>query len=216
MPSHSGKSLLNDVKQQERYREAQEGFPIDYVAEFLTMRGAKPVSVIMSPTGDDGSTATVMLARAMSELGRSVVLVDMSASGAPTRLMSADTGLAGILDLLVGDAAFGETIHHDRLSNAHIVPQGIVRSSQASRIRERLTMVVGALSGTYDSVLLEFGAAEASDLNHILKHIDAELVLSLPQGDKQVLRDALTDLEREGYRQVIPMVNAPRRASGET
>ncbi len=203
---------MKDVKQQDSQPETGEGFSIDYVAEFLSMRGAKPLTVIISPTGDDGSTATVMLARAMSELGRSVVLVDMSASGAPTRLMSSESGLPGIMDLLVGEAAFGETIHHDRLSNAHIVPQGAAHPSQASRVRERLTMVVGALSGTYDSVLLEFGASEPISLTYLLKHVDAEIVLSLPQGEKEILGRTIAQLEDQEYPQIIPMITAPRNA----
>lgn len=184
------------------------GFPIDYVADLLSMRGAKPIVVVASPSGDDGSTATVMLARALSETGRTVVLVDMTASGAPSRLMTSEEGLSGIMDLLVGDAAFGETIHHDRLSSAHIVPQGHGAVHQTGRILDRLTMVLGALSGTYDTVLLEFGAADVAGVSRVLKYVDADVVLSVPNGDAQMLQETLNAFEEDGHTQVIPMVSA--------
>lgn len=205
--------MLDDVKEQEDNLDENIGLTIDYVADFLSMRGAKPLVVVASPTGDDGSTATVMLARAISELGRSVVLVDMTATGCPTRLMSSEDGLPGIMDLLVGEAAFGETIHHDRLSNAHIVPQGSAQPQQASRVLERLTMVLGALSGTYDTVLLEFGASDTASVARILRHLDAEIVLSLPDNEGQVLYDALASLEDEGHTQAIPMITRTKPRS---
>ena len=125
----------------------QERFvlPVHGVADFLSMRGAKSTVLVLSPTGDDGSTASVMLARSMAELGRSVVLVDMTVSGCPTRLMAAEPDLPGMADLLFGETAFGETIHHDRLSNAHIVPQGLSPVLPSGKITERLMMIVGGV-----------------------------------------------------------------------
>ena len=186
---------------------AASGFPIDYVADLLSMRGAKPLVVVVSPAGDSGSTATVMLARAMSENGRSVVLVDMTASGTPSRLMMAQDGLPGILDLLMGDAAFGETIHHDRLSSAHVVPQGVIANLRPGPIMERLTMVLGALSGTYETVLIEFGAAPIASLSRVLRHLDADVVLSLSRDDAAMMQEALQSLDEAGNGDVIPMIS---------
>lgn len=189
---------------------AEAGLPIAYVADLLVMPGAKPVAVVASPSGADGSTATVMLARAIAELARSVVLVDMTATGAPSRLMVSDESLPGIMDLLTGDAAFGETIHRDRLSTAHIVPQGVGSGHRVSGVLERLVMVLGALSGSYDTVLLEFGAANPAEISRILKYVDADIVLSVPDGDAEVLREAETAFRASGHSQIIPMVSAAR------
>lgn len=189
---------------------AEAGLPIAYVADLLVMPGAKPVAVVASPSGADGSTATVMLARAIAELARSVVLVDMTATGAPSRLMVSDESLPGIMDLLTGDAAFGETIHRDRLSTAHIVPQGVGSGHRVSGVLERLVMVLGALSGSYDTVLLEFGAANPAEISRILKYVDADIVLSVPDGDADVLREAETAFRASGHSLIIPMVSAAR------
>lgn len=189
------------------------GLPIAYVADLLVMPGAKPVAVVASPSGTDGSTATVMLARAIAELARSVVLVDMTATGAPSRLMVSDESPPGMMDLLTGDAAFGETIHRDRLSTAHIVPQGVGSGHRVSGVLDRLVMVLGALSGSYDTVLLEFGAANPIEISRILKYVDADIVLSVPDGDAEVLREAETAFRTSGHSQIIPMVLASRTSA---
>jgi Mrp family chromosome partitioning ATPase len=178
---------------------------VNGVADFLSMRSAKPTVSLLSPSGDDGSTASVMLARSIAELGRSVVLVDMTVSGCPTRLMAQEAKLAGLSDLLFGETPFGETIHHDRLSNAHLVPQGNAPPIHTAGIIERLTMVLNALADTYDTVLLEFGAADIEGVTRLLKYIDAEVVVSLPDGDDQLAGETLLELRTFGYSEVIVM-----------
>ena len=191
--------------------ESYADFSVDAIADFLSLRGAKPVVVVISPTGDDGSTATVMLARAMSELGRSVVLVDMTASACPSRLMASDSGLLGVMDLLAGDAAFGETIHHDRLSSAHIVPQGNAQPHKAMKVVDRLTMVVGALSDAYDTVLVECGAVQIESAVKILKHLQAEIVVSVPDANPETIEKTLTDLKAQDYPEAMPMTGIRSR-----
>lgn len=190
--------------------KAKEDFSIDAVAAFLATRIAKPVAAVVSPDGDSGSTSTVMLARALSELGRSVVLVDMTASACPTRLMSPETGLPGVMDLLTGGAAFGETIHVDRLSDAHIVPRGNAQPREAMRAIDRLTMILSALSDAYDTVLVECGAVQISNLDKILRNLPAEIVVSVSGKDSDVLEKTLGELTTRGYRQAMPM-NGVRR-----
>ncbi|MFK0383229.1 exopolysaccharide transport family protein [Agrobacterium sp. NPDC090273] len=189
----------------------QGEFSVDAVAAFLAARVAKPVVAVVSPTGDSGSTTTVMLARALSELGRSVVLVDMTASACPTRLMAPDTGLPGIMDLLAGAAAFGETIHSDRLSDAHIVPQGNAQPREAMRAIDRLTMIINALSDAYDTVLVECGAVQIQSLEKMLRRMPAEIVVSVPDTKDVVLEKTLGDLLAHGYEQALPMSGMRKR-----
>ena len=183
--------------------QRRRSLSVNDVADFLSMRGAKPIVALLSPSGDDGSTASVMLARSISELGQSVVLVDMTASGCPTKLMSQEPDLSGISDLLFGDTAFGEAIHHDRLSSAHIVPKGVAQPRNAIRLIERLTMVLNALSDSYDTVLLEFGAADIAGVVTLLKYIDAEVILSLPGSDSAAKAEIQLELQAHGYADVM-------------
>ncbi|MCZ4430650.1 polysaccharide biosynthesis protein UppB [Agrobacterium sp. SOY23] len=185
--------------------ETSDDFSIDAVAGFLATRLAKPVAAVVSPGGDSGSTSTVMLARALSEMGRSVVLVDMTASGCPTRLMAPEAGLPGVMDLLAGAAAFGETIHGDRLSDAHIVPRGNAQPREAMRAIDRLTMILGALSDAYDTVLVECGAVQIASLEKMLRNLPAEIIVSVPGKDGEMLERTLGELVAQGYEQALPM-----------
>ncbi|WCK03078.1 polysaccharide biosynthesis protein UppB [Agrobacterium tumefaciens] len=185
--------------------DTSDDFSIDAVADFLATRLAKPVAAVVSPAGDSGSTSTVMLARALSEMGRSVVLVDMTASGCPTRLMAPEAGLPGVMDLLAGAAAFGETIHGDRLSDAHIVPRGNAQPREAMRAIDRLTMILGALSDAYDTVLVECGAVQIASLEKMLRNLPAEIIVSVPGRDGEMLEKTLDDLVAQGYEQALPM-----------
>lgn len=185
--------------------ETSDDFSIDAVAAFLATRLAKPVAAVVSPAGDSGSTTTVMLARALSEMGRSVVLVDMTASACPTRLMAPEAGLPGVMDLLAGAAAFGETIHGDRLSDAHIVPRGNAQPREAMRAIDRLTMILSALSDAYDTVLVECGAVQISSLEKMLRNLPAEIIVSVPGKDGEMLEKTLGELVAQGYEQALPM-----------
>ncbi|MDH7800528.1 MULTISPECIES: polysaccharide biosynthesis protein UppB [unclassified Rhizobium] len=185
--------------------DTDDNFSIDAVASFLATRLAKSVAAVVSPAGDSGSTTTVMLARALSEMGRSVVLVDMTASACPTRLMAPEAGLPGVMDLLAGAAAFGETIHGDRLSDAHIVPRGNAQPREAMRAIDRLTMILSALSDAYDTVLVECGAVQISSLEKMLRNLPAEIIVSVPGNDGAMLEKTLGELVSHGYGQALPM-----------
>ncbi|WP_332303442.1 polysaccharide biosynthesis protein UppB [Rhizobium sp. GR12] len=195
--------------------ESADDFSIDAVASFLTTRLAKSVAAVVSPAGDSGSTTTVMLARALSEMGRSVILVDMTASASPTRLMAPEAGLPGVMDLLAGAAAFGETIHGDRLSDAHIVPRGNAQPREAMRAIDRLTMILSALSDAYDTVLVECGAVQISSLEKMLRNLPAEIIVSVSGNDGALLEKTLGELVAHGYGQALPMtgIRKPDRLS---
>jgi Mrp family chromosome partitioning ATPase len=175
------------------------------VAEYLAMKGVGPVATVVSPAGDAGSTATVMLARAVSESGRTVVLVDMTASACPTRLMAPSSNLPGITDLLAGEVNFAETIHNDRLSSAHIVPQGKTPAHEAMRVIDRLTMVVSALADVYDTVLIECGAVDVVRAAGILKNLSTDTIVSAPQPDEESLTGVMQTLADDGHSRVLIM-----------
>ncbi len=187
--------------------DEEASFSIASVARYLNRR-AVPVAISVSPTGDDGSTAAVMLARAVAEEGHTVVLVDMTGSACPTRLMAEDEKLPGITDLLCGEAAFGEAIHRDRLSHAHIVPHGASDAARAMRGADRLTMIIDALTDAYDRVIVECGAAEIASLSRLTRNEDAEIILSVPRLDDDELAELVLDYEEAGHRNLLIMSDA--------
>jgi exopolysaccharide transport family protein len=192
-----------DVEQPEPAEE-EEDFSIQSVADYLIRLDAKIVAAI-SPSGDNGSTASVMLARTIADVGRRVVLVDMTGTGCPTRLMAETAGLPGITDLLCNEAAFVDTIHPDRLSDAHLVPQGTSDLRRAMRGADRLSIILEALSSAYDLVLVECGAADVDGVARLTRNKDVEIVLSMPEPDERQFVAAMTEFQKAGYEHLILM-----------
>lgn len=180
------------------------GFTIGSVAHYL-QRHAVPVAVSVSPSGDEGSTASVMLARAVAETERTVILVDLTGSACPTRLMAEHDRLPGITDLLCGETAFGEAIHPDRLSEAHIVPQGISDPVRAMRAADRLTMIIDALSDAYDLVLIECGPADLASLKRLVRADGTEIILSVPGFSEEAIAELVVSYADAGFRNLLVM-----------
>jgi len=179
-----------------------DAFSIEAVRDYIIGKKVQ-VAVAVSPGGDEGSTATVMLARELAEAGRTVVLVDMTGSSCPTRLMANGKALAGITDLLCGTAAFADTIHPDRLSDAHIVPRGTADGATAMRGADRLGMIIDGLAGAYDVVLVECGPAGIANLSRLARGKDADIVISAPGFDEARLSDAAEVFEAAGYNNLM-------------
>ncbi|WP_105402985.1 exopolysaccharide transport family protein [Neorhizobium sp. T7_12] len=188
------------------------GFTIGSVAHYL-QRHDVPVAIAISPGGDEGSTATVMLAREIAESGRTVVLVDMTGSAAPTQMMVENPKLPGITDLLCGETAFGDAIHPDRLSDAHIIPHGASDPARAMRGVDRLSMVIDALADAYDLVLIECGPAEIAGISRLTRNAMAEIVLSVPGFKDEEVAELVTDFEAAGYSNLLVMAQTAGRHS---
>ena len=175
--------------------EEDEDFSIQSVADYLIDSGSR-LAIAISPTGDNGSTATVMLARTIADAGSRIVLVDMTGTGCPSRLMAEHDELPGVTDLLCGEAAFADTIHPDRLSDAHLVPQGMSDLARAMRGADRLSLILDALGSAYDIVLVECGAAEVSGVARLTRSKDTEMVQFVA---------AMTEFQKAGYEHIILM-----------
>ncbi|MGY5803245.1 GumC family protein [Rhizobium sp. LEGMi12c] len=184
--------------------EEEEDFSIQSVADYLIESGSR-LAIAISPTGDSGSTATVMLARTIADAGSRVVLVDMTGTGCPSRLMAEHDELPGVTDLLCGEAAFGDTIHPDRLSDAHLVPQGMSDLARAMRGADRLSLILDALGSAYDIVLVECGAAEVSGVARLTRSKETEIILSMPEPDESQFISAMTEFQKAGYEHIILM-----------
>ncbi|MDE1990910.1 MAG: exopolysaccharide transport family protein [Rhizobiaceae bacterium] len=184
--------------------DEEEDFSIQSVADYLVERDSR-LAIAISPTGDNGSTSTVMLARTVADAGRRVVLVDMTGTGCPSRLMAEAPDLSGVTDLLCGEAAFADTIHPDRLSDAHLVPQGRSDLRRAMRGADRLSLILDALGSAYDLVLVECGAADVEGVARLTRSKDTEIILSMPEPDENQFVKAMAEFQKAGYEHVILM-----------
>lgn len=199
--------VADPVQEEEPVAEAvveQNEFSIASVAEYL--RGSRaPLAIAISPTGDNGSVATVSLARTMARSGSRVILVDMTGSGLPSELMTEDRGALGITDLLCGEAAFGETIHGDLASDAHFIPQGTSDMRRAMRGADRLSLLLDALASAYDLVIVECGAADVAGVSRLTQSRSVEIILSMPEIVEDAFVAAMTEFEAAGYERVALM-----------
>lgn len=210
--SVQGDETLVDEAEEDQTPEQDAGTPladgdefsIETVAAYLIDSRAR-IAFAISPSGDDGSTATVMLARELDERGRKVVLIDMTGSACPTWLMAARRDLPGITDLLCGAAPFSETIHPDRLSGADVIPQGNSDVRQAMRGADRLSMIADALADAYDLVLVECGPANAESVARLSRNGEHEIILSAPKPDEQELVEIMAAFEKVGYSDLVLM-----------
>ncbi len=183
---------------------AEPDFSIEAVADHLRENEVR-IAISVSPGGDEGSTATVMLARLIAEEDRKVVLIDLTGSACPTRLMARSAQLPGITNLLAGEVPFTETIHADRFSDAHIIPQGDADPRTAMRGIERLRMIIDALTNAYDLVLVECGPADEGAVDKIARRGDAEIILSAPSVSDERIVEVLTGFGEAGYRDIVLM-----------
>jgi Mrp family chromosome partitioning ATPase len=128
--------------------------------------------------------------------------------------MAERPGLPGITDLLCGEAAFGDAIHPDRLSDAHLVPQGTSDAKRAMRGVDRLSLILEAMSAAYDLVLVECGAADVDGVARLTESKDTEIILSMPDPDEEQFIQAMQEFQKAGYEHLILMSGWRKNAPG--
>lgn len=179
-----------------------EEFSVNAVARHLIETDVN-VAIAVSLSGDIGSTSTVILARTVAEMGRKTILIDMTGSALPTRLMAEHVSQPGITDLLCGEAAIADTIHGDRLSDAHVLPHGNANAKRAMRGAERLGMIVDSLANAYDIVIVECGPANVEGVKRLARTGQAEIVLSAADASHEEIEAAATSFIDAGYDDVV-------------
>ncbi len=182
------------------------GFSIaDAAAHLIDKR--RTMAVCVSPEGDEGSAASVILARLLAESGMHVVLVDLTQTGLPTRLMATQPDQAGVTDVLARKSGFAEAIHGDRISPAHLMPRGMSDPDRAMRAAERLPMILDGLRDAYQIVLVECGASEVSAVRRLVRNgADFDLVMSAVEPTDDRVFDALSEFHDAGYDDILVMM----------
>ncbi|MDO6963795.1 uncharacterized protein involved in exopolysaccharide biosynthesis/Mrp family chromosome partitioning ATPase [Rhizobium alvei] len=186
-----------------------EEFSVEAVARHLIDNNVG-VALAISPTGDEGSNATVALARAIAEHGLRTLLIDMTGSALPTGMMAESARLPGITDLLSGDASIAETLHGDRYSDAHILPQGNADAKRAMRGADRLSMIVDALAEAYDHVIVECGPANVDGVRRLARNGRAEIVLSAGTASDAQIEAVANAFIEAGYEDVVLLLGSDR------
>lgn len=172
---------------------------VQNAAEALISGGATR-ALFISPEGDEGAAASVMVAREIADAGLRVLLIDLTVSGAASRVMLDSASRTGITDLLASETSFTDAVHVDLYSDCHVVPVGTVEPSRAMRSSGRLPVIMRSLTNAYDVVLVECGATGAQGI-HSLVADDTEIMVSAIQPDEQT-EATMSDLAAMGYARI--------------
>jgi exopolysaccharide transport family protein len=161
---------------------------VDRAAERL-IAGGTTRAVFVSPEGDEGAAASVLVAREVADAGLRVILLDLTASGAASRPMLESGSYPGITNLLVSEAAFGDVIHADLYSDCAVIPVGTASAARAMRAAERLPIILQSLNTAYDMVVVECGPADADAVRRLVGG-DTSLLVSAIDPSEEVEKAA--------------------------
>ncbi len=106
------------------------------------------VAVVAGVTGEQGAGKIAFAAGRRAADAHRLVLLDLGATPSDALGGYEQPGLG---NLLAGDAAFGEVIQRDEESRVHFIPMGAAGKNVSPH---RLRAVIGALTRTYDKVIL--------------------------------------------------------------
>ena len=164
-------------------------------------------AAFISPEGDEGVAASVMVAREASDSGLRVVFLDLTRSGVATFAMLEDASLPGVTNLLCSEAQFSEVIHADRYSECHIIPTGTADVAKAMRAIDRLPIILSSLETAYDLVVVECGQANASGIKRVAG-AGTVVMLGATEPEDEHVQAATRDLEAGGFDEVLVVTPA--------
>jgi Mrp family chromosome partitioning ATPase len=166
---------------------------VEHAAEGLIVKGDTR-AIFVSPEGDEGAAASVLVAREIADSGLRVLLLDLTASGAASGAMLDSASLAGITNLLVSEAQFADAIHADLYSSCHVIPVGTANPARAMRSAERLPVMLDSLSTAYDILIVECGPTNAEGIRRLVTDDTAILVSAIEPSSE--IADAAAQLAR--------------------
>ena len=161
---------------------------VEKAAEALISGGATR-ALFISPEGDEGAAASVLVAREVADAGLRVMLIDLTASGAASRPMLESNAYSGITNLLTGEAQFSDVIHADGYSACSVIPVGTANPARAMRAAERLPMILESLGSAYDMVIVECGPTNADGIRRLVA-ANTELLVSAIEPSEEVEKAA--------------------------
>ncbi len=116
----------------------------------------KSILITSSAAGDGKSTTTSNLAIAFAQSGERTLLIDADLRSPVQHLIFSTPGRAGLAGVLLGDAKLREAISSSGIEGLDILPCGQLPLNPAELLSgNRFQRVLGALSKTYDRVIID-------------------------------------------------------------
>lgn len=163
-------------------------------------------ALFVSPDGDEGAAAAVLVARHVADAGLRVLLLDLTISGAASMPMLETLSRPGITNLLTSEVQFAEAIHSDLYSSCHIIPVGTADPQESMQGIDRLPIIMGSLTTAYDLVVVECGPTTAAGLRRLIED-ETKVLVSAISRDNGNVAEMMAELEAEGI--VAPLLVFP-------
>jgi succinoglycan biosynthesis transport protein ExoP len=174
--------------------------------------------IVVTPAEAEGlaSDVALELARELGQRGGRILLVNLEVGTNAISNLSADPRVPGFADLMFGVAHFGEVIQRDRASRVHIIPVGRgIRDTAALLAGERLAIILGALSQTYDHVIAAAPALTPSPAAGRLARFSRGVLVIAAEGRENAGTAASDNLAKQGFTNVAVVSVAPESVPPE-
>jgi polysaccharide biosynthesis transport protein len=181
--------------------DAEEGIAERIVARAAHEHGVQIVATRLSDNAAS-SAALIGFARNLAREGRPILIDLDSQAEQVVPLLGArpEAGrMAGLTDLLEGDASFADVIHRDYASRLHFVPFGSAESFDP----DDLDIILDALTQTYDFVLLAAPPLATSEMPKALAPFADFVVLAIPAEKDEAATKACAELSAAGAAEVL-------------
>jgi len=184
-------------------REAHEQ-QVSALAEHVRRIGRGIVVVTGTEEADASPKVALELARELGRAGVRVLYVDLDPVSARAHALTADPRAPGLADLLFGVATFSEVIHRDPSSPIHVIPMGHgVRDAAALLAADRLAVIFGAVSQTYDHVILATPPLASLQRGERLARFSRAVVLVASEDAPGVAASASDLLGAKGFSNIV-------------
>ena len=172
----------------------------------------------VSPEGAQSIIGSVLLARNMSDKKCRSILVDLTIDGLPSNITLGTDHFSGLINLLCGETTIAETIHADAMSDLHIMARGNGNLHEAMQSAERIPLVINALLDCYDTVIVECGQTDASNVICVANHLATEIVISVKEHPASQIMECKDAFSAKGYHNTFvmdidPSSDVPRTSS---
>lgn len=153
-------------------------------------RGHRCLLTGLSPAIDSNNEA-IELAKALSALGRHVVLADWSPTGGGVAEKLQLAVEPGMTDLIIGETSFDQAIARMPGCGAHIIPTGRSLDAVAAELDpDQLNLVLDALDEAYDHIIVTGPHEDARALFEAIQgRFDTGITVAESQGRVSVLDD---------------------------
>jgi uncharacterized protein involved in exopolysaccharide biosynthesis/Mrp family chromosome partitioning ATPase len=190
--------------------EAADAAVVGQLADKLAASGrgeeAMDILLVGASGGADAGEVGLSLARALAGAGRKVVVVDAAGQSAALAAAAPKDTQAGLGELLGGSASFGQTIHRDVASPAHLVPHGSGEALKAASW-PRLETVFDALGLTYDFVLVAGPTVDGeAALARLAKRCRAAILVAAGVATSPATQAAYQRLLAEGLDDIVVLL----------